>query len=65
MQTRVVSLTGGGVSLHPRVRYFSTSGGNTRGNGGNGARGGGVMDDATVGREEPARLWTYQSCCTL
>lgn len=36
VQTRVVSLTGGGVSLHPRVRYFSTSGGNTRGNGGNG-----------------------------
>lgn len=36
VQTRVFSLTGGGVSLHPRVRYFSTSGGNIRGNGGSG-----------------------------
>ncbi len=36
MQTRVVSLTGGGVSLHPRVRYFSTASGNIRGNGGSG-----------------------------
>ncbi|KAL4451453.1 hypothetical protein ABPG75_007115 [Micractinium tetrahymenae] len=36
VQSRVVSLTGGGVSLHPRVRYFSTASGNIRGNGGNG-----------------------------
>ncbi|KAL4441083.1 hypothetical protein ABPG77_010514 [Micractinium sp. CCAP 211/92] len=36
VQTRVVSLTGGGVSLHPRVRYFSTASGNIRGNGGSG-----------------------------